>query len=72
MATYEIAKDINLTLTMAVQADSEEEAIAKVENAWANNEKFVHYYLYEAQIIEAATYGNNAFGTVVPFDEMLL
>lgn len=72
MATYEITKDINLTLTMAVQSDSEEEAIAKVENAWANNEKFVHYYLYEAQIIEAATYGNNAFETAVPFDEMLL
>lgn len=72
MAIYDIAKDINLTLTMAVQADSEEEAIEKVENAWANNEKFVHYYLYEAQVVDAVTYGSNAFGTAVPFDEMLL
>lgn len=71
MTAYNIVKDLNLTMTMSVEASSREEAIEKVNEAWSNNEEFVHNYLYQADIADAYTYDVPNANGAVPFDELL-
>lgn len=70
MATFNIEKDTNLSLVMAVEADTEEEAIAKVEAAWCENATFVNNYLMEAEIFDTSTYEVAIYDHPAPFKEM--
>lgn len=56
MATFTVAKDANIGYLIEVEADSEQEAIEKVQDAWSNNQAFVRNYLEAAEIYDENTY----------------
>lgn len=56
MSTFYIGKECKLDMAIEVEADSYEEAVEKVENAWENNPTFVNNYFDHAASFENSTY----------------
>lgn len=52
MAKFQIVKNVDLQMTIEVEADTLEEAYDKIDDAWANNEMFVQNYLQGAEVID--------------------
>lgn len=74
MTIYKIAKDIDMTLVMDVEADSLEEALDKVDDAWGNDSEFVRNFLDQAEITDESTYQVSdiyANCASMPFDELM-
>lgn len=56
MAVFTVSKDANIGYLIEVEAETEQEAIEKVQDAWSNNPTFVKNYLEAAEIYDENTY----------------
>ena len=70
MSTFYVGKTCQLDMAIAVQADSYEEAVEKVEEAWSNNETFVNNYFAHAASFETDTYAATPADYGMTFEEM--
>lgn len=52
MTKFQIVKNVDLQMTIEVEANTLEEAYDKIDDAWTNNEMFVQNYLQGAEVID--------------------
>lgn len=71
MATFFINKEARISMSIEVEAESEEEALSMVENAWENNEVFIANYYDNAFTDDIETYSGAPLDCCIPFDEMV-
>lgn len=59
MSTFFVGKDVKLSMTIEVEADSYAQAERMVEDAWEGDEVFVSNYLRHAATFENDTYAGS-------------
>lgn len=70
MGRFFVGKDVQLSMTIEVEADSYEEAENIVEDAWANNETFVNNYCKYAASFDHGTYAGSPADYGMALDEL--
>lgn len=70
MSNYYIAKEVKLEMSIQVEADSYEEAVAIVEDAWENDETFANNYLTHAAVFEDEVHSGTPADYNMTFEEL--